>query len=95
MLAHIRRVPKMIDGGRDDAVKDIGPVGIAIDLDKRIEIVAVYGVVDRVVGNVSFTHSEKLQSGVACRGSILEIEESDLWEKLVSRFRRRIDRRYP
>ncbi len=48
----IERIPEVILGGRDDLVERAGAARVAIDLDHRVEVVAVDRVVDLVVRNV-------------------------------------------
>jgi hypothetical protein len=57
-VARVRRVPEMIVRRRDDLVERVGPVGIPIDLDQGVEVVAVDRVVDLVVRDVSFDHGD-------------------------------------
>src|SRR5262245_25930392 len=51
-VARVLRVPEVVLGGRDDRVEGTGAGAVAVDLDHRREVVALDGVVDRVVGDV-------------------------------------------
>ena len=55
-ITFVRGIPEMVDGRGDDRVEGIRSFGIAVDFDQAVEIVAVDGVVDRVIRDVTFAH---------------------------------------
>ena len=64
-VALVVGIPEVVDRCGDDVVEGIRAVGVAIDFEHTREVVAIYGVVDRVVGDV-VGHGWGLQFWGAC-----------------------------